>query len=1046
MSPPSIKSLFQDSKTIWLAPNEMSLAQIRRALFKDELDSGGDVRLESFNSLERSLAAELRPPEADELGRLFILNDLARPLAETLSQSLGLKLGDISPAELKKLAEDLGDAFDRLKLAGLGWDKVAELPPRKLGTALAELGRRHDRLLAEMGRLDRFARRRQVLEELAAGRPFRGLKGVEEIVGRWSQRLSPFEVDFIIALARRRRVKLTLRIPAWVRDENIDHGSGFDLLRSIIRLEKSGLDNLDLEFEELAEGPAPAPLAYAAEKLLAPPAYREERPPQLEGRLRLLAAPTRYQEVEEAARRLKELLAEGLPPDDLALVVPDVDQYSALIDDLARRFGLAFHLRRGRPLSEYGPVRAALEILDLWGSNWERSRLAEFLRSPYFIFSGPSDKNGRLDPALVSRLTLKSGMSDRRAGGGFELLGKIRGREAEKLLTIFTKLKEAGDRAAEASSWPELINIFTEVLNRLLWPGRLEEAPQAPLNIQAGDFSAAFAFKKQLEILSQSLAESPCPPEVSLDNFRLWLENLVGQKHLSWDADPEGRIRVMNYYDLHGGVFEEIFFLGLNERVFPRTGSEGRWWPEDFVRAAGRLLGRPLWSDESDNYRQEELLLACGLAQAKRRVWLFHHLNDEAGRELLPSPLLAALRELWTDEKGLSLLVVEETGEQGAALEQAAGPDELLPALMRLAREDWPEALAADPALSRAAEEIKSRWQRWQALKKAAAPGARAMAEWLAKLPAEEGRPLVTASLPAAFAACPLAFWGEKVLGLAGDGQEIGEWPRSGEGNLLHAVLESFFRPRLGSLWPGEAKYEDCLAELMEILEVESARHALENPLGRLPLWELRQGELKNFLKAWLRREMDQENVRPQAVEWSFGTGEEGAARPLDFPFPGGGAGLYFKGRVDRIDLGPQGLLVRDYKLSERGLQIGKNREISPGVWPIAVYALAAARDFGGRAEGLFEILSPSARKSRLAALATDQAELSWPDSTEGLENQEEEPEAKFNFHREVAKTWAGLSQGLFIPQGEDSGQCAWCPLALFCPKGRDSDENGEEE
>ncbi|MDR2945575.1 MAG: hypothetical protein LBV79_02355, partial [Candidatus Adiutrix sp.] len=410
--PPDIRAVFFSKKTIWLAPNDLVRFQLQKELFSDE--SGiSPLRgpwLTTFSSLEGLLAAELETPEVDGLIRAFILNDLAAPLAELLWPQ---GAGRPGRAEVKALAEDVADGLDRLKLAGLDWSQVAALPPPELAQPLAELGRQYDLALAEMGRADRFDRRRQVLEALRAGRRFKALEGAEEIVCRWSRRLSPFETDFIVALARGRQVRLTLHTPAWVRDENLSqgHASGFDLLRSIRHIEQSEEPGLWLDFAETGEGPAPPPLAFAAEALLAPPAYRHD-PPEVDGHLRIVRTSSAYTEVEEAARRLKVLLRNS-PAHELALVAPDLDSYGPLIDDVGRRFGLSFHFRRGETLADQGPARAVLELLTLWSSNWERSRLLDFLSKPYFRLTG-------LSAGALTRLFLEAGVTDNRAGGGFE--------------------------------------------------------------------------------------------------------------------------------------------------------------------------------------------------------------------------------------------------------------------------------------------------------------------------------------------------------------------------------------------------------------------------------------------------------------------------------------------------------------------------------------------------------------------------------------------------------------------------------------------------
>lgn len=1121
---PNIKALFFSPRTIWLLPNDLLRSQFQSKFFDDiglasstdnvlegqvparacsrsdapVFPAGRYPRLETFTSLERALARELDQPEMDNLGRRLILYDLARTLADHMwpnrsqpaevdsslpssnlfsTQSALPEPEEAQPAlsgaDLKSLADDLGDGFDRLKLAGLSWDQVAQLPPAGLGRLLADLGRRHDQLLAGLGRRDRFARRRQVLDELCAGRKFQALAEVKEIVCRWSQRLSPFETDFILALARGRQLQLTLKVPSWVRDENIDHGSGFDLLRSIRRIEKCQEPTLWFDFSEYqtgADGPRPSvepssvrypdlidhtpppALAYAADVLLAPAAYRRPDPPDPTDNLKVIRAASAYQEVEEAARLMKESLRrpENLKAEDLALVVPDLDRYGPLLDDVSRRFGLAFYLRRGDSLAETGPARAIIDLLTLWSSNWERGRLLELIRNPYFQLG--------LDPVASHRLAVEAGVTDHRAGGGFEdNLSKINtdlhadGPAARSMLDLLKRLKQAGRRLDQSPTWGEFMFRFKKLLNDLAWPGDLSLAPLEP-NIRAADLAAAQALAREMDRLGQAFDESPRPPSIGLANFRLWLETVLKDSHLNWDRNPEGRIRVLNYYDLHGGFFEEIFFLGLGERIFPQTAPESRWWPEELVRGAAELLGRPLWSEAADRYRQEELLFATGLGQARRRVWLFYPAGDDSGRQVAPSPLLTTLTELWTDENGISRLPVETASRAvSPPLIRVAGPDELWVTLAALPPEKWLRSLLKRPETAEVMEQLHRRRERWRQQKNEAFLSPEVMRTWLTRRPTHEGRPLLTPNFLAAFEDCPLAFWGREVLGLSAEGDPIEEWPRTSEGTVVHRVLEVFFQSRLGSgpgqpgpPWPGPADYETCRVELMDILNQEIDRCVRCDPLGRAPLWELRRARLPEILSAWLRREMSSgSELRPLSLEWSFGTKYGREAEPWFFDL-GDGEGLYFQGRADRLDQTEEGLSLRDYKLRLRDdfKLRGRNKTVNrlpTRVWPILTYALAAADLLGQKVEAGFDIIEADSGTGRLIVLSTDDPEMCRPDPKAGGEG--------LSFPQKLSETWQALGEGHFSPTGEMDRHCAFCGLGLLCPRqDQQEDELGSGE
>jgi hypothetical protein len=719
-------------------------------------------------------------------------------------------------------------------------------------------------------------------------------------------------------------------------------------------------------------------------------------------------------------------------------VVPSLADYGPLVEDLGRRFGLAFHFRRGRTLAEEGPARAILNLAEVWDSHWERDRILELARGPFF--QGPFGSVDLGGPVDLGGLALEAGITDQRAGGGFEEnLAKFirlekqeeRVRSARALLAWVGRLKQAGFLLSAARTWPDFFLVFKGLLGELGWPG----APPSDPALAQAEAEAARRVSEELARLESALARPPAPP-VGRDQFRFWLETVLAEHHVPDGRSPDGRIWVLNYYDLHGGLFEEIFFLGLNERVFPQAGPDNMWWPREFVTAAaGRdFLGRSLWSGAAERYRQEELLLAAGLGQARRRVWLFHHAEDQAGRPGLPSPLLTALKDLWPEGEGT--LLEEEVTAWRAAPDpaEAAGPDELWVGLARLDPAHWPPGLPRDPASLGLWTSLYRRRETWRGLREAR-PGPEAVARWLKARPGHLGAPLLTPSFLAGFFECPLAFWFGEALGLSSAGDPLEEWSSADEGVSLHRIMEAFFRPRLGPAgtpgppWPGAAREE--AGELLQLAAAEAERVS-RKPVGRLPLWRLRQENIPAILTGWLKRELaagrPADEARPWLLEWTFGPRPEDAAPP--WPLAVGDAEIiYFYGRVDRLDRTNRGLVVRDYKRRDSaGLNLKPDEPPPARGWPLLIYALAAGAHFGLPADSSFGILDPGEGPSRRPGPPSDHPALD-PDPAVRARLAEE---GSFSFPGPLAETWGRVKAGVFRPEGEN---CDYCSFSGLCPR-----------
>lgn len=1021
------KAVFFDRSVIWLFPNELALGQMRRFFLSPQSQPGLKPRLLSFGQLESLLLAELGPPELDPLARRLLLSCLS----EKVAPQLGLASSETEGPDLSflsRLADNLGDAFDRLRLAGLSWAELEKLPPAELTSQLAALGRDYDRLLAQAGRSDRFILRRRLLDLLARGHCFQTLEGVTSLVCRWSQRLSPFETDFLLALANGpRRVELCLSVPDWLLGPEAEPG-GSELLRAIKRLETLGSDNLDLFFALAEDSSAPPPLSYAAKYLLAPPSLSRPPAPPLDGRLELREAPNAYHEVEAAAREIKALLAQGRDPETLALVLPDLERYGPLVDDVGRRFGLAFQFRRGETLADKGPVRAVLELLALWTSHWERTRLLKLLRSPYFQLTSAS-------PAELARLALRLGISDDRAGGGFavNLEKSAQSRLTVELERLLKKLKKSGHQLAQAKTWPEFIKKFKEILNKFLWPGDLSPAADPLVDrAKSADLAAAFAFRQELERLSEALAVSPLRPPVTLTVFSHWLRKITRERYISYDRNPAGRVRVLNYYDLHGGRFAELFFLGLNERLFPKPQASPCWWPREFSRQAAKALGRPLWNEPADEYRQQEFLLAQALSQAEERVWLFYHSADETGQAALPSPLLAALRAMWpAAEGGSQLRPCRLPWLAPATFELAAGPDELWPALMAQEPAAWPQELRSASWLE-LRERLKARLEKWRAAD-LVRPGPEHLGRWLKRRfsGGQDDQIVWKPSDLADFALCPLSFWYKLCLGLRADDEPLELWSPQAQGSWVHLVLEKFFQSRRPALWPERENTAAARELFKSILDDETAALSQSASLGRRPLWELKVARLRAELELWLENQLSssEEFSRPLELEWSFRdeTAWELEINPQE--------SIFFQGRVDRLDeLAGGRLRVLDYKLKDYSKYRLCPPEPHPRAWPLLIYSLAASAHFKKPVENRLEILDPWVKTKRQGC-ASDHEFMSAPASAA------QGP----GFQKILAETWARLKEGSF-PATPEAEHCRFCSFGLLCPAVNDYEWEAEHE
>ncbi|MDR1313689.1 MAG: hypothetical protein LBQ12_08325, partial [Deltaproteobacteria bacterium] len=482
---------FLGRETLVVLPSWPALAEYRDAIL--EASRGGAVlhpNVTTVAVLERELSRELGGAPVDRWREAFFMDRLARKLIPALGLvkldvpdgsggevpegGPGREPGDWPGDELASdLAGELSDGLKRIRLAGVPWDTVRRFKPEALAGKVAELGEEYESWLRARSETDREGRRRGLLDALNGGRAFKALSGVREVRFLEFRRLSPFEADFLKALAAGREAGLSLHVPEWALNE-IDRVRAGELKRRLIEdLESSGLETLELEFVDPAEpgsgggpGPArdvPAPLRYAAANLFGPPP--KSPPPPPDGRLSVVKAPNPYMECENAVRLAKSLVAEGLEPRGIAVVVPALEASRPMLEDCARRLGVPLSFPGGEPLDRTGPASAVLDLLSLFGSVWERRRVARVLLNPYFSFGFSAN------PLAAIR---ESGVADDRAEAGF---GGRPGRWGEgnpmrEVLERVERLRrlesELGDAAA-SGGWKAFSEIFMKALEEFGW-------------------------------------------------------------------------------------------------------------------------------------------------------------------------------------------------------------------------------------------------------------------------------------------------------------------------------------------------------------------------------------------------------------------------------------------------------------------------------------------------------------------------------------------------------------------------------------------------
>ncbi|MGH0028145.1 MAG: PD-(D/E)XK nuclease family protein [Myxococcota bacterium] len=583
------------------------------------------------------------------------------------------------------------------------------------------------------------------------------------------------------------------------------------------------------------------------------------------GRVALLRAPTPAAEVRAVARRLRDRIDAGTPPERLAVVARDLSPFRTLLRGQLRRHGV--------PFSGADATGAATA---------ERRRIEGLLRlvAPDASPSMETWLDVRDDLGPVARADLRSACHRRgavRVEDVAPALGASGASRAAAALLAALAARPGRAPLAEHADW------LRGVVRVLGW----RDATPGHAAVDA------------------ALGRLPAAPEVDAGEFASLLAR--GLEPAGWAplGGVGGGVQVLTVMEARARCFDGVFVLGLQRGAFPRSVREDPLLP-DAVRARLRevLPDLPIKRDGHD----EERFLFAQLLCAGDEVTLCWSDTGFEGRPQPRSPLLESVERAGLAAETGVAPPLHAPEPVGARLPVG---DHLLQGGLYAPRSGFGEALAravGEPeAAARLAvlQEIDPRDGRREEL----GP----YFGFVGDVGADEvrGGPLYVTRLEAV-ARCPWQAFLTRVLRLAPVPDAAGDLPAAADarllGNVVHGVLERIVdrpledpaelsRDARPVAWPDPATLDDWL--------LDSAREAMRDDAIALPGYARVLAERARPLVERARL-LDWTPEPPRVVA----TEAHGVARVTDAN--GRSREILFK--ADRVDRVGQDLVFVDYK------------------------------------------------------------------------------------------------------------------------------------
>ncbi|MCF8031563.1 MAG: PD-(D/E)XK nuclease family protein [Desulfarculaceae bacterium] len=993
-------------------------------------------------------AHEPARPLAELAGPLLVQNILAEPSPGQPSLA-GLSRGRRFPHRLWRLLVGLKAA--RLTPAHL---RALQGPGGSRREALALMLESYLRALASRGLADEADMLDQVEARLAKGGGLPLIDSWQSLVVKQALWLRPAELRLLRMLAGRVpvRVEFALVPPRGQEDRGV-----FRLLAKTADALERGDSGIEVSWRDLqGEG---GPLAEVALN-----AWDEAKSGAPNGgALELVRSPGAYAEVEALLGRARELADAGVPCSEMELVFPDLSLYGQMAEDVAARLGLPLSFRRPEPLAASPLAQSLMELLSLPQRGYPRVELARVWDSPYL---GPALARVLQvpQPRDAARLLSEAGYVDGRETPARDWLQEARGRVRPSRQDRLHDLAQAcGALTAwlapldQAQTLEDFASRIGQMLSLLEPAARLSQDAHDPeaAGVLARDLNAAAGLERALSGLHQAAVQVSGGERLSPGRLLALLRQALEQQDAGRGAGARGGVRVLRLEDAHGLEPAWLLAGGLSQEEFPARPPDLRLISGEERIALGRAAGLPVWRTEDEEFGGQEMRLLLLLGSAHQGAMLACAATDMGGGPRSPSLLLSRLAASLGREDDLA---VPPGGVYGQTPPLQACPDErsLWASLARAALHPSVKE-ARDAALAQALLYEITRQavlaKRWSSLAaRSVVEERRARLEVLGEasrrelagpfeglLPDGPAHDLLQAILdqPARrrlsptsleqYAACPMAWFLGRVLGLAPEDEPAWDLAGRFEGEWVHAALAAFFTPRdFDPTWDAAqqaARLQDCLAQAgRDLADQGRAGHGL--------VQQARREVLLTALNQVVAEEMAAlEGMRPLTVEAEFGREDDGLKIEVEQGEP-----LRLHGRLDRLDQGQGELRVVDYKhsLSPRAAKDPVRRnELAISAFQVPVY-LAAARDlWGGPGDALSARLVPTRRRDSgpgLLSLEPDAPLLSEDAEVRRALAEEDAP----NLFNAVAALWGRLSKGDYLATPEKA-TCGYCSLGGVC-------------
>ncbi|MBX9771372.1 MAG: exodeoxyribonuclease V subunit gamma [Candidatus Obscuribacterales bacterium] len=642
----------------------------------------------------------------------------------------------------------------------------------------------------------------------------------------------------------------------------------------------------------------------------------------------VFSALDRFVEVQEIARRAKQLIVEGgKRPSDILVVARQIEPYKAAIISAFRGFGIPYFMDESIALTELPLIQFLMRVMKLSLNDFKRFDVVACLRSPFFA----SDRFG-FSKQLISEIDTIT-LTKQLVSGKERWLKALA--DKQEIAQVVERFFQGVTPAPEAKSITDHCVWLENLIDQLMVITRDDELAQELF--KGYDRRAMLEVRNAIALLIQEegIFDSA---KVSYESFINAFEKLIEDSNFRSQPEHPDCVTICSAELAPNKSFEAVFIAGLVEGQFPqRSGASGFAGGDEL--AAWAKLGV-----EIDNPRShptyEWALFRAQVDRAKSFVCLSYPHYELSGQECVPSFFLQSIGK-------------KANGFIAPYQNSLLGPASAVDAIngWHWLNEGAESNFAGVPAVNKLENALSSRIS--QSQMRVLGGRESVFNGWLVDS-VKTG--VLKVEMPEHFSAsrlndygrCPFRYWVSHVLNLDPRVEpEAGLSPRL-LGNLHHYILETFFKKLDSRGIDFNTAQEAAISDVLEEA-IKSGWSWIERREEFLPgkFWKYEQEDIAFRLRRLISRERergiaDKDQFVPHMFEASFGRDN---SPMLTISSKDGKVSI--RGQVDRIDVansagGTAKVRLIDYKTSSQS--ISKSEAVEGRNMQLPLYALAVER------------------------------------------------------------------------------------------------------